>query len=222
MGNLEQSQAEEEKGIPISHPAVCLLKSHVNATIGRIMGSDQSQFKLQSQIWSTAIYLGPPYLWIMINPIDLHDPIAQVFARENIDLDNFIATIGPDGDTSKEYCHRPICCSKVLPLPDKYNIGDLIPKLTKYQVKSGMGILGHVAAYFGTVESQGWGTLHLHLLIWLKHAPTSDEILELLKSEEFHAQIIAYIQTNLCAYLPGLESATSVEHIPCQKDITYN
>ena len=50
-----------------------------------------------------------------------------------------------------------------------------------------MGILGYVTAYFGTVESQGWGTLHLHLLIWLKHAPTSDEISELLKSEEFRA-----------------------------------
>ena len=31
------------------------------------------------------------------------------------------------------------------------------------------GVLGPVKAYFGTVESQGRGSLHLHLLIWLDH-----------------------------------------------------
>ncbi|CAF4689438.1 unnamed protein product, partial [Rotaria sp. Silwood2] len=29
------------------------------------------------------------------------------------------------------------------------------------------GVLGPTKAYFGTVESQGQGSLHLHLLIWL-------------------------------------------------------
>ena len=113
MEKLEQAQADEEKGIPISDPAVRLLKSHVNATVGRIMGSDQSRFKLRSQIWSTTIYLGPPYLWITINPIDLHDPIAQVFAGENIDLDNFIATMGPDRDAqAKNIAADPYAAAK--------------------------------------------------------------------------------------------------------------
>ena len=85
-----------------------------------------------------------------------------------------------------------------------------------------MGILGYVSAYFGTVESQGHGTLHLHLLIWLKHAPSFDEIHELLQSEEFHAHIVAYIQANLHAYLPGLESAKSVKHIHWDKGIAFN
>lgn len=98
MEKLEQAQSEEAKGMPISDPTVHLLKSHVNATVGCTMGSDQSWFQLQSQIWSTAIYLGPPYLWITINPTDLHDPIAQVFAGENINLNNFILTMGPNKD----------------------------------------------------------------------------------------------------------------------------
>ena len=29
------------------------------------------------------------------------------------------------------------------------------------------GLLGHVRAYFGMVETQGRGTLHLHSIIWL-------------------------------------------------------
>ena len=60
------------------------------------MGSDQSQYQLRSQIWSTSIIFGPPTLWITINPTDLHDPIAQVFAGEDIDLDHFSPEMGPD------------------------------------------------------------------------------------------------------------------------------
>lgn len=95
-------------------------------------------------------------------------------------------------------------------------------KITPNQVKSQMGILGFVSAYFWTVESQGCGTLHLHLLIWLKHAPSADEMHELLLSEEFCAHIVAYIHANLQAYLPGLESANSVKQLPKEKDIAYN
>jgi len=45
-------------------------------------------------------------------------------------------------------------------------------KVTPAQVKSGIGVFGQVAVYFGTVKSQGQGTLHLHILIWLKGAPS--------------------------------------------------
>ena len=50
-------------------------------------GSNQSRVQLQSQIWSTCIMKNPPSLWITINPSDLHDPIAQIFAGEDINLD---------------------------------------------------------------------------------------------------------------------------------------
>jgi len=67
----------------------------VQASASRVLGSDQTRIRLRSQIWSTSIYLNPPSLWITINPCDLHDPIAQIFAGEEIDIDNFVATIGP-------------------------------------------------------------------------------------------------------------------------------
>lgn len=40
----------------------------------------------------------PPSLWITINPCDLHDTVAQIFAGEDIDMDRFLATCGPDKD----------------------------------------------------------------------------------------------------------------------------
>ena len=95
LEKLNKAREEEEKNLPISDPAVRLLRKHIHATGGRVMASDQARYQLRSQIWSTSIYLNPPSLWITINPCDLHDPIAQVFCGEEIDLDSFIATAGP-------------------------------------------------------------------------------------------------------------------------------
>ncbi|KIO01480.1 hypothetical protein M404DRAFT_961993 [Pisolithus tinctorius Marx 270] len=53
-------------------------------------------------IWGTCLMLGGPLLWLTINPVDLHNPIAQVFAGENIDLNQFNAQLGPDSNQHAE------------------------------------------------------------------------------------------------------------------------
>lgn len=224
LEKLEQARREEESHLPISDPAVRLLYQHVHATVGRVVGSDQSRFKLRSQIWSTSIYMGPPTLWITINPSDLHDPIAQVFAGENINLDKFLATAGPDREKrAQNIAKDPYAAAKFFHFMIHAILETLFQiKVVVHQVQSTMGILGRVAAYFSTVESQGRATLHLHLLLYLMHAPSPDEMLELLKTEAFRERIVAYIRANLRAYLPGLESAESIKTIPRQKDIAYN
>jgi hypothetical protein len=221
---LEQAREEEAKSQPISDPAVRLLRQHVHATVGHVTGSDQKRCQLRSQIWSTSISKGPPALWITINPCDLHDPIAQIFAGEHIDLDNFFATAGPDKDKrTQNIAADPFAAAKFFHFMIHTILETLLGiEVSSFQVKSFMGILGRVAAYFGTVESQGRGTLHLHLLIWLMNAPSADELVALLKTEAFQLHVIAYICANLQAYLPGLDSAEHVKHIPREPEIAYS
>lgn len=192
--------------------------------MGHVMGSDEACIQLRSQIWSTAIYMGPPTVWITINPLDLCDPIAQVFAGENIDLDNFLNTMGPDSSQhAKNIAGNPFAAAKIFHFLVHIILETLFGiKVTKFQIHSEMGIMGHVSAYFGTVECQGKGTLHLHLLLWLKNAPSSNEMQDMLKSEEFQAKVKNFIQANFQAYLPGLESRESVKALPRRKDISYS
>ncbi|KAI6131341.1 hypothetical protein EV401DRAFT_1802613, partial [Pisolithus croceorrhizus] len=77
---MQRAQEEEEAHRPLIDPAIRLLRQHLYSTAGRAIGSDQSRYQLRSQIWATSIMLNPPTLWITLNPCDLHDPIAQVFA----------------------------------------------------------------------------------------------------------------------------------------------
>ena len=221
---LDQAREEEERGVPISDEAVRALKRHVYATAARVSGTDQSRYRLRSQIWSTSTVLGPPSLWITINPSDLHDPIAQIFAGEEIDMDRFMATLGPDkAKRAKNIADDPYAAAKFFHFMITTILETLFQvKVTPAQVKSGMGVFGRVAAYFGTVESQGRGTLHLHLLVWLKHVPSPDEIVALLKTEEFRNRILAYLRANFRAYLPGLESAESIARLPHNNEISYS
>ena len=62
----------------------------------KVMGLNTSCATIRSEIWSTVAMLNAPSIWLTINPDDLHDPIAQVFVGEQIDLDAFQSHIGPD------------------------------------------------------------------------------------------------------------------------------
>ncbi|KAG1848991.1 hypothetical protein F4604DRAFT_1883848 [Suillus subluteus] len=42
--------------------------------------------------------------------------------------------------------------------------------------KHGPGVFGHCEAYYGTVETQGRGTLHCHMLLWIAGNPSPQEL----------------------------------------------
>jgi hypothetical protein len=44
LEKLEKARKEEEDNLPISDPAVCLLRKHIHATGGRVMASDQARY----------------------------------------------------------------------------------------------------------------------------------------------------------------------------------
>lgn len=75
------------------------------------------------------------------------------------------------------------------------------------------GILGIIEAYIGTVEAQGWGTLHLHTMLWLWGGITADRMKECLSTEEFRSKVKRFIAMNIRADLPDVHR-TDVLSIP--------
>ena len=139
-------------------------------------------------------------------------------------MDKFSAFVGPDKNKrAKNIAEDPYATAKFFHFLIKTVLETLFGiKVTPYQIHSGKGIYGHVAAYFGAVESQGHGSLHLHLILWLKNVPTGDEILELLKSEEFHEHVKAFLCANVHACAAGLETAKAVKKIPNDVNVAYS
>jgi hypothetical protein len=59
----------------------------------------------------------------------------------------------------------------------------------------GYGIFGPVEASFGSVEAQKKGTLHLHLLLWLRHAPSPDAFWAKLDADEaFRHKVFEWVR----------------------------
>ncbi|EKM60353.1 uncharacterized protein PHACADRAFT_23724 [Phanerochaete carnosa HHB-10118-sp] len=96
IADLQEASRQKDRHEPISNAAVKLLKRQVHATASRVLGSDAAHFRFRSEIWSTGIRFGPLSVWLTINPDDIDDVIAHVFVGKNINMDNFMNTVGPD------------------------------------------------------------------------------------------------------------------------------
>src|SRR5882757_5402439 len=59
------------------------------------------------------------------------------------------------------------------------------------------GLYGDTSGYYGTVEQQGWLTLHLHMLVWIKGAHSPEEMRNRIKDpeSEFCQSLIKYLES---------------------------
>lgn len=58
--------------------------------------SDTKRIGLQSNIWGTNIIFRGVSVFLTVNFSDNHNPVFQVFAGEDIDMDHFHHLAGPD------------------------------------------------------------------------------------------------------------------------------
>jgi hypothetical protein len=96
LRDLQEAQRDEENHKPIQNEGVRRLRHHLFATSSHIMGSGNMRMSYRSQIWGGSLWLRPASLWMTINPMDYEDPIPQIFAGEDIDMDTFLSFMGPD------------------------------------------------------------------------------------------------------------------------------
>ncbi|KAI6116457.1 hypothetical protein F5141DRAFT_1213054 [Pisolithus sp. B1] len=208
--DLKQVEEDEARKILLTNPAVRLLRKHVVATNGRVLGSDHAHAAYHGMIWGTCLFLGGASLWITINPADVHDPVTQIFAGCEIDMDKFSATMGPNANQRAcNIARNPYAAAKYFHFTINTVLETLFAIKSKAgRVQSSIGVLGHLSAYFGVVEAQGRGMLHLHMLLWLQNAPHSDDIHHLLQTSNFRERIRNFIKRNIQAHLDGFTEET--------------
>jgi len=82
------------------------------------------------------------------------------------------------------------------------------------------GIFRPVKGYYGCVEAQGRGTLHCHMLVWLKGGLNPDEIKHhVLHNKSFKTQLLNFMEDSISTSVPDdpepmLAVPASVHH-PC-------
>ena len=207
LRDLQEAQLDEDAHRPIRNERVQHLRRHLFATSSRIMASGKMRAGYRTQIWGASLWLRPPSLWMTINPMDYEDPIAQIFAGERIDMDNFFNLLGPDIDKrSRNVANDPFASAFFFNFIIQTTLETLMGiHSSSRQIQSRKGIFGYVNGYFGVVEAQGRGSLHVHFLIWLKNAPNADEMTQLLSQAEFRERITTFIEHNIRTHLDGFD-----------------
>ncbi|KDN43279.1 hypothetical protein RSAG8_06246, partial [Rhizoctonia solani AG-8 WAC10335] len=164
----------------------------------KVMGSDGSRALNRSNIWSISLYLNPVNLWITLNFIDHHNPICQVLAGQKIDIDNLSQVLNLSAQSRAiNVAQDPFAATQFFFFLAKTGLTTLFGFATDNRLgEIKMGELGKGNAYFGAVEAQGRGNLHLHLM-WLANPPGVDEITDKLQSLDFREKIKAYMRQNI-------------------------
>jgi len=223
--DLVTASAEESRCAPFSNPSVQALRTQLTAVRSHVQGTDESRKNIRSKVWGTTVMQSPPSLWITINPSDTQDPIAQVMAGVDIDMDQFDATLGPSSkERGANIAKDPYAAARFF----HFVVAAVLEELfgitgTKRgrKVSRKDGIVGRVNSYIGTVEAQGRGTLHLHIIMWLVGAPTSEEMKSLLTSESFRERVCDFIRATISADIDELD-ATSINALPRETNIAYS
>ncbi|KAG1859735.1 hypothetical protein F4604DRAFT_1930451 [Suillus subluteus] len=190
-----------------------------------MIGTDESRLSIHAYIWGMTAMNSPPSLWITINPTDTHDPIVQVLVGEEINLDAFDHTAGPDSaQCSKIVADDPYAAAKFF---FHFVIAAILEELFGIRHGGGhgiirrKGILGVIRGYIGAVEAQGRGTLHLHMLLWMQSALSGKEIQKSLQSLQFQSCISTCIASNIRAHHLDV-TEDLLGSIPREKAVSYS
>ena len=137
------------------------LISGVKAAASVMPGSNHQRAVCRRQLFSMMFTWGTPTFFLTISPADYRSPVVVKLAGEN-DFEHL---------TQSDKCHvassNPMACatyfdrviSLILDVACNFSAKDQRPRSTP-------GLFGHLMGHFGMVETQGRGTLHLHMLLW--------------------------------------------------------
>ncbi|CAF4052892.1 unnamed protein product [Adineta steineri] len=168
-----------------SNKALGKLVNHIKTIGGRVMGSAYSRTSLRTHLHAMIFNQSLPNIFLTLNPADIHSPVALYFAGVKLDLDNVQAEQLMDAYKRAEIiASHPVATAKFFHI--------LISNILDTMILG--GVVGPVKAYFGTVESQGRGSLHLHLLIWLNHDLKPADMKNKIQDPSFRENLIAYLE----------------------------
>jgi hypothetical protein len=170
------------------------------------------------------LYFNPPSIWAVLNLPDTSDPVAQVLAGEDIDLDHFVATAGPDrGAHAVNIAADPVAAAEFFHLTVAAILEEVfgITADKKSKIKRRPGIIGVVNGYIGTVEAQARGSLHLHIMFWVDGAPSSEAMKAALETEAFRKKVVAFLKQTIRADIKGT-MADEVLQMKKQSSVAYS
>ncbi|KAF5340024.1 hypothetical protein D9611_012445 [Ephemerocybe angulata] len=214
---LRQKYKRNPNYQPSSIPEINLIRvmSSIAPLARNIPGTVSQKIKMRNEIRAIISQRGSPTLFVTINPSDYHHPLVSVLATRAKSKEDILTLRGMDSTTRGNIAvQHPVACAQFFDAMMKAFIHIILKHGRK---NAAPGIFGHCDAYYGTVETQGRGTLHCHLLIWLKdHLPAEKLADELRNSSEYGQALTTWIDSIMTSGFLG--SRAVLNNLPFESD----
>jgi hypothetical protein len=192
---LEAAQNELEHSGQTSDEGVQELLRSLSLYGFRQPMSREHRLSLRRKIKSLIIRYGIPAIWFTLNPNDITNPVKLRLAAYRIhDPDTaeaFLATL------DMTYKRARLAISD--PVSSAIFFHREISLFFQHYVKVGEdSVFGRISQYFGAVETNERGALHVHGLLWLEGNMQLSIILDDVRAEEnssYHEQIIEFVDS---------------------------
>lgn len=176
------------------------LVNKVGTMLHNLPGTASYKLKMRNEIRSLVNMRGTPAFFITLNPSDVNHPLIRLLAGHDIDLERLEAGQElSEWDRRLVVANNPAACAKFF----HEMISKFISIILRYG-KHERGLFGKCTAYYGTVETQGRGTLHCHMLIWLKGHPSPQEMRDNMQnSAQYQADLFVWLESLIKCELLG-------------------
>lgn len=163
----------------------------VDRVAGHVAGS-VTQKKYQRNEIRSLIYLkGAPFFFVTFAPADFKHPLCLYLCGESVDLESLSPRLRSSDDRLRAIAHNPVGAARFF----NVMVNAFVQCVLQYG-SGKAGLFGTTDAYYGTVEAQGRLTLHLHLLVWLKHGFSPQQIRDrILADPMFEASLVEWLES---------------------------
>ena len=167
------------------------LLTDVDYVATHVDGSVTNRRRMRNEIWSMTSYLGAPSWFITFAPADINHPIALYYAGDN---NTYYPDVAEHSDRVRLIASNPVAGARFF----KFMADNFIKHVLGYGNSGRDGLYGKTSGYYGTVEQQGRLTLHMHMLIWIKHSLNPQELREKIMSNQsdFQTRMVQYLESS--------------------------
>ena len=155
--------------------------------------SQFSKRKNKLELKSMIVQMGSPLFYLTLTPNDTRHFLSYLFCLKDPSTFNF-----ESNDMTDEKFRGIQNSSSPVSLAEFFNtiVATIITCMFGDGNKNKDGIFGKLRAYYGMVETQGRGTLHIHILLWIGGSSSPLVLYEKLCNDaEFKKALLVYLES---------------------------
>ncbi|KNE68685.1 hypothetical protein AMAG_19775 [Allomyces macrogynus ATCC 38327] len=185
----------EQGGITALDALVIKLLQKVRTVSAHVVGSPAWLQRWHNELKALMVAQGLLSHFATFNPTDTHRRLVPTFAgapANSLDL--------PDGEYQKAHAHRLLVALDLVAVTGAFDllVTSVLDKLLKPDIGTS-GVLSPAASFYGLVEAQGRGSLHIHVLFWSANVPHFSAIANKVRTVDkpFMVKIVIYLDTTI-------------------------